>query len=490
MVWLRDSPAGQLGDDLPRLGDDRRRPALERFDLRTRRCEVLVDEVDDVFASGDGSRLVVADKQALRVLPADRKLPPGEEGDRYRVEVDLGRVRLEVDPPAEWAQAFDEAGRLMRDHYWREDMGGVDWAAVLERYRPLVARLGGQDDLVDLLWEVQGELGTSHAYVTPRPVPPDPLTRQGLLGADLGRDDDGTWRVRRVVPGDSSEPRARSPLSAPGVGVRAGDALLAVDGRDVGPEGPGPLLVGTATLPVELTVRTEQGETRRVVVTPLADEAPLRYQDWVNDRRRHVHEQSDGRLGYLHVPDMMAPGWAQLHRDLRLEMAREGVVVDLRENRGGHTSQLVVEKLARRVVGWDLARGFTPMRYPMDAPRGPVVAVADEWAGSDGDIVNAAIQALGIGPVVGTRTWGGVVGIDMKYQLVDGTTVTQPRYAFWLEGKGWGVENHGVDPDVEVVVTPQDRVAGRDPQLDTAIRIALEALEQRPAAAPPALPTD
>jgi tricorn protease len=266
--------------------------------------------------------------------------------------------------------------------------------------------------------------------------------------------------------------------------------VLAVDGRAVTAElGPGPLLVGTAGVPVELMVRTARGEVRRVAVTPLTDEVPLRYQEWVMHRRAHTHEASDGRLGYLHVPDMVSQGWAQLHRDLRLEMAREGVIVDVRENRGGHTSQLVVEKLARKVVGWDLPRGYSPQRYPHDAPRGPVVAVADEWAGSDGDIVNAAIQALGIGPVVGTRTWGGVVGIDMKYDLVDGTSVTQPRYAFWFEGKGWGVENYGVDPDIEVVVTPQDQVAGRDPQLDTAIEVALEALERTPAAAPPELPT-
>lgn len=201
-----------------------------------------------------------------------------------------------------------------------------------------------------------------------------------------------------------------------------------------------------------------------------------------------MHEHSGGRLGYLHVPDMVGSGWAQLHRDLRIEVAREGLVVDVRENRGGHTSQLIVEKLARRVVGWDLPRGRRPFSYPQDAPRGPVVAVANEFSGSDGDIVNAAIKALGIGPVVGTRTWGGVVGIDSKYRLVDGTAVTQPKFAFWFEGYGWGVENHGVDPDVEVVVTPQDHVAGRDPQLDEAIRIALESLAETPAKRAPELP--
>ncbi|WP_234370809.1 S41 family peptidase, partial [Streptomyces scabiei] len=253
--------------------------------------------------------------------------------------------------------------------------------------------------------------------------------------------------------------------------------------------GPGPLLVGTAGKAVELTVLPAGGgDLRHPVVVPISDEEPLRYHAWVADRRAYVHERSGGRLGYLHVPDMVGSGWAQLHRDLRVEVAREGLVVDVRENRGGHTSQLVVEKLARRIVGWDLPRGMRATSYPDDAPRGPVVAVANEFSGSDGDIVNAAVKALGIGPVVGTRTWGGVVGIDSRYRLVDGTLVTQPKYAFWLEGYGWGVENHGVDPDVEVVQAPQDHAAGRDPQLDEAIRIALEGLETTPAKTAPLLP--
>jgi tricorn protease len=169
-------------------------------------------------------------------------------------------------------------------------------------------------------------------------------------------------------------------------------------------------------------------------------------------------------------------------------MSYDGLVVDLRDNGGGHLSELVLEKLSRKVTGWVRARGFEPSRYPVDSPRGPVVAVTDEFAGSDGDIVSAGIKIRGLGPLVGTRTWGGVIGIDSRYQLVDGTRVTQPRYSFWLEGHGWGVENHGVDPDVEVVTTPQDRVAGRDPQLDRAVELALAALDEHPAATPPELP--
>ncbi|HEX4399257.1 MAG TPA: S41 family peptidase, partial [Trebonia sp.] len=368
-----------------------------------------------------------------------------------------------------------------------------------------------------------------------------------LLGADVSRAPDGRWLVDRVLPGESSDPRARSPLAAPGVAVLAGDEILEVDGRPVDPVyGPWPALAGTAGKPVELTIRpadpslvprptpdpdsdsdsdsdsssasTEnhadnpdsadhdssddppapndpttameppdadaaQGmETRRVVVVPLRDERRLRYQDWVAGRRQFVRARSDGRIGYLHVPDMMGEGWAHLHRDLRAEMSREALIVDVRGNRGGHTSQLIVEKLARRVIGWGFGRWLRPESYPEEAPRGPVVALADEFAGSDGDIVTAAIRALRLGPVIGARTWGGVIGIDGAHGLVDGTHITVPRYAFWFTDYGWGVENYGVDPDTEVLITPDDWAADRDPQLEVAVDRALALLAENPPA--------
>ncbi|MEU5094681.1 PDZ domain-containing protein [Streptomyces sp. NPDC020996] len=488
VLWLRHPVQGVLGASRATPEDTDPGSDLERYDLLQQRVEHLASDAEDFEVSGDGKRVLLWTGDRLRVVPSDRRASGDEDSDS-NVTVDLTRIRQTVDPAAEWRQMYEETGRVMRDHFWRPDMGGVDWDGVLDRYRPVLDRVATHSDLVDLLWEVQGELGTSHAYVVPRGGSGGP--RQGLLGADLSRHEDGSWRVDRVLPAETSDPDARSPLAAPGVAIRAGDAIVAVAGRPVDPvTGPGPLLVGTAGKPVELTVSPAGGgELRHAVVVPIADETPLRYHAWVAGRRAHVHERSDGRLGYLHVPDMMAPGWAQIHRDLRVEVAREGLVVDLRENAGGHTSQLVVEKLARRVVGWGVPRGMRPYSYPMDAPRGPVVAVADEWSGSDGDIVNAAIKTLGIGPVVGTRTWGGVIGIDSRYRLVDGTLITQPKYAMWLEGYDWSVENRGVDPDIEVVQRPQDWQEGRDAQLDEAIRTALQALETSPAKTPPALPT-
>ncbi|MGX2997295.1 S41 family peptidase [Streptomyces sp. JNUCC 64] len=488
LLWLRHPMTGVLGSARATPDAPAPKADLERYDLLQRRVEHLASDADHFAVSGDGKRVLLWTDGTLRVVPSDRRAPADEDGDAH-LTVDLSRVRQQIDPAAEWRQMYAETGRLMRDHFWRSDLGGVDWDAVLDRYRPVLDRVATHDDLVDLLWEVHGELGTSHAYVIPGGGWGHGDT-QGLLGADLSRHADGHWRIDRVLPSETSDPRARSPLAAPGVAVRAGDAVLAVGGHPVDPvTGPAPLLAGTADRPVELTVLPAQGgPARHVVVVPLDDEEPLRYHDWVAGRRAHVDALSGGRLGYLHVPDMQAPGWAQIHRDLRLEVLREGLIVDVRENRGGHTSQLVVEKLARRIVGWDLPRGQAPVSYPQDAPRGPVVAVANEFSGSDGDIVNAAIKALGIGPVVGTRTWGGVVGIDSRYRLVDGTLVTQPKYAFWLEGQGWDVENHGVDPDVEVVQRPQDHRAGRDRQLDEAVRIALAALVERPAKTPPSVP--
>jgi tricorn protease len=475
LVWTDSPIAGELGES--RNPDDDIRPSLQRWDFGKRKRVELAARIDDFAVSGDGAKLVVRDGKALNLVPADRK--PAEDGEDT-VSIDLDRIRLSVDPPAEWRQMVDETGRLMRDHYWVQDMAGVDWDAQVAKYRPLVDQLGSRDDLSDLLWEINGETGASHAYESPPPVAADPLLAPAFLGADLDRDEQGRWRISRIIAGDNSSRAARSPLSAPGVGAQPGELILAVNGRPVGPAGPAELLRGTADKPVELRL-SRAGIERSVVLRPLAADVELRYLDWVASRRAAVHRASDGRIGYVHVPDMVSSGWAAFHRDLRVEIARDALLVDTRDNRGGHTSQLVIEKLSRRVLGWSTARHYPTASYPSSAPRGPLASLANEWSGSDGDIVNAAFQALKLGPVIGTRTWGGVIGIDGRYKLVDGTEVTQPRFAYWFSNYGWGVENHGVDPDVVVDLPPQAWAQGADPQLQAGIEHLLAELERRPA---------
>lgn len=486
VLWVQESgETGALGTRRAGVKGDPTPDTLCLWSMSKRTMETVVDKVDDYSVSGDGRQLVVRHKDTVTISPADRR---PDEKDPAVVRVDLSRLRFEVSPREEWAQMFDENARLMRDHFWREDMDGVDWEGVVERWRPLVATLCSHDDLVDLLWETMAELNTSHAYVIPKEQPGDQGRRLGLLGADLSPADDG-WRIDRILPGESSDPQARSPLHGAGVDAREGDVIVAVDGAPVDPAyGPAAGLIGAAGKPVELTIRRD-GQDRRVVVVPLDDEESLRYQDWIRSRRIYVEERSGGRLGYVNIPDMASLGWAQLHRDLRHATRHEGVIVDVRYNRGGHTSQLVLARISKKLVGWNLGRHYERAEsYPQSAPRGPVVLVANEYSGSDGDIINAASQAIGLGPVVGRRTWGGVVGIDGRFDLVDGTSVTQPRYAFWLEGKGWGVENHGVDPDIEVIHSPADFFSDDDLQLDRAIDEALTRLEASPAVSEPVLP--
>ncbi|MEU9335037.1 S41 family peptidase [Streptomyces sp. NPDC048290] len=484
LLWLRWPISGALGETFANPADTTGRPTLEHFHIAKGKKSELVDHLDWFAPSGDGSRVVVMDEDELRAVPAT------EPGDGESTNwIDLRRVLHEVAPGAEWRQAYAEAGRLTRDYFWDPGMSGIDWPAILAQYRPLVDRVATPDEFADLLREVLGELGTSHAYVTAArrdEGPPHYQRRQGLLGANLVCRE-GLWHIGRILPGDSSDSKARSPLA--GTGIREGAVLTHVDGRPVHPvTGPYPLLAGAGGTTVELTFRpadSEPGPPRRVAVIPLLDERPLRYQDWVAGRREVVRALSDGRCGYLHIPDTGGSGWAQFNRDLRMEMSRPALIVDVRGNAGGHISELVVEKLTRTILGWDLTRGAQPVSYASTAPRGPLVALADEATASDGDMITAAFKLLGLGPVVGQRTWGGVVGMTGRHRLGDGTVITVPMNAAWFDAYGWGVENHGVEPDVPALRTPLDWAEGRYAQLDDAVALALAALTESPPAAPP-----
>ncbi|WP_329218125.1 S41 family peptidase [Streptomyces sp. NBC_01485] len=484
LVWLRWPISGALGETFANPDDTSGRPTLEYFNISKAKKSELVGDLDWFALSGDGTRLVVVDEGELRAVPST------ESGDLdSTVWIDLRRILHEVDPGAEWRQSYEEAGRLIRAYFWEPGMCGIDWDAVLDQYRPLVERVASPDEFADLLREVLGELGTSHAYVTAarrNEGPPHYQRLQGLLGANFVRRGD-SWTVGRILPGESSDSKARSPLA--GTGIREGAVLTHVDGRAVDPvTGPYPLLAGAGGTTVELTFTPAEGGTdhaRRVAVVPLTDERPLRYQDWVAKRRAVVRELSGGRCGYLHIPDMGGSGWAQFNRDLRMEVSRPALIVDVRGNAGGHISELVVEKLTRTILGWDLTRDAQPVSYASNAPRGPVVALADEATSSDGDMITAAFKLLKLGPVVGQRTWGGVVGMTGRHQLGDGTVITVPMNAAWFDAYGWSVENRGVTPDLEVLRTPLDWAEGRHAQLDDAIRLALDLLTLTPPATPP-----
>jgi len=464
---------------------------LEAYTLDTGQCERITDGLVDFEIAADHRTLLYRTRYRLRVIEAGKK-PNDDTEDCGRTSgwVDLDRVTISVRPDLEWRQMFREAWRLQRDQFWAEDMSGVDWSEVYQRYLPLVDRVSTRAEFSDLLWELQGELGTSHAYEHGGAYRPGPAYRQGYLGADWTVDPaNGAHRIARVLTGDIWAADDTSPLNRPGVDVRAGDDVLAVNGVAVGgPVTAAQLLANHAEQEVQLTVRRGDGPPRTVSVRAIAEEQRIRYRDWVDANRRLVHERTGGRVGYVHIPDMMGWGFAEFHRAWLVEYDREALVVDVRFNRGGHVSALLLERLTRRRLAYDFPRWGVPMPYPDEARRGPIVAITNEHAGSDGDMFSHAFKLLGLGTLIGKRTWGGVIGIWPRHKLADGTTTTQPEFSLAFDDVGWRVENYGTDPDIDVDITPQDYAKGLDPQLDLAIDHVLGELQRQPAHRPN--PTD
>jgi len=515
LLWTVLPIEGQQGRGGHKDGAGR----LEVFDFDTLQADTLLDKCDDFQLAADHATVLVRDGKRLRAVAADRAKDSaaphaGDDAPSRRSGwLDLNRVRVSVDPRAEWRQMLHEVWRAQRDHFWVADMSGVDWPAMWQRYAPLLPLVATRAELSDLIWELQGELGTSHAYEADgdhRKPPPVALGHlaaelrwaQGAAGGDDSGSDSGGWELTHIVRGDAWDAAADSPLNALGVQARVGERIVAVNGQPASRScPPQALLVHQAGSKVELTLASGSGAQctrRRVLVHTLADEVPARYREWVERHRAWVHAQSEGRVGYLHLPDMLADGFAEFHRYFGTECDRDALIVDLRYNRGGHVSELLLEKVARRRIAYNVPRWGRATPYPDESAAGPVVALCNEHAGSDGDIFAHGFKLMGIGPLVGTRTWGGVIGIWPRQLLVDGTETTQPEYSFWFRDVGWGVENHGTDPNVEVDNAPQDAAAGRDRQLETALSTALQlaagrkpALPQmqlRPNLAPPPLP--
>ena len=469
-VYILSYPVrGALGT--PSIGGERPKGSLSSFDLATDTHETVAEGVTAFDVSADGKTLAIWNGSKLRVVAAgwkDDKSAKDSPG-RDTGFLDMSRIRVEVDPGAEWKQMFTEAWRLQRDYFWSEDMTGVDWVAVHDRYLDLVERISTRSEFSDLLWEMQGELGTSHAYELGGEYRPEPGYTLGRLGADIEWSR-GAWRVARVPHGDSWDPVARSPLARSGVDVVVGDRILAVDGealdRETPPEA---LLVDRGGRTVTLSVGRGRRRPRNVIVEPLKSETALRYRDWVESNRSRVREETDGRCGYIHIPDMGAPGFAEFHRSWRQEVTADGLVIDVRFNRGGNVSQLLLQKLLRDRLGYRVTRWSLPRAFPTDAPAGPMVCLTNEFAGSDGDIFSHTFKMHDLGPLIGTRTWGGVVGIWPQQSLVDGTVTTQPEFGTWFNDVEFSVENYGTDPDIEVVIAPHDYGAGRDPQMERAL---------------------
>ncbi len=461
---------------------------LEMYDLEELRLETLFNGLTNFEVSSNGKTLIYRAGNQLRVVKAGEKADSNAAAPSRRSGwLDLGRIRLSVNPHAEWRQMYREAWRLQRDHFWTEDMSGVDWRAVYERYLPLLERVATRSEFSDLMWEMQGELGTSHAYEYGGDYPPRPSYDQGFLGADFRYDEAAdNYELLRIVPGDVWDPERAAPLHRLGLNLKPGDRLTAVNGRKVGRRRTlGEALVCQANNEVYVTFVRQGSETPETFsVKTLGSEFMLRYRAWVERNRQRVHEATEGQVGYVHIPDMGSHGFAEFHRGYLAEVDRPGLIVDVRFNGGGHVSQLILEKLARRRLGYDVSRWGAPTPYPLESVLGPMAALANEQTGSDGDMFCHAFKLMKLGPLVGKRTWGGVIGLAYRDSLVDGGVTTQPEFSFWFEDVHWGVENYGAEPDIEVEMRPQDYLTDADPQLERALAEIMRLLRTNPPTLP------
>lgn len=477
---LQAGPEGSIfyTEPMPATGGEPPRLRLQRYQLSEREAAPFLEGIRSYTLSGDRKKLLYRGRgDQWGVVGTDR---PASVGDGA---IDVAGLQMRVDPRAEWAQIFNETWRIQRDFFYDPEMHGADWNAVYDKYSPMVPHVGHRSDLSYLIATAAGELAVGHSYLTgDGDIPEDEAVSVGLLGADFDVEN-GAYRIRRIYTGENWNPELRAPLSAPGIQVAAGDYLLEVNGEPLAP--PTNLyraFEGTAGRQTLIRVNSEptHESSRVVTVVPVPSEAALRARAWIEDNRRRVDELSDGRLAYVWLPNTAGAGYTAFTRYYYAQQDREGAIIDERYNQGGMVADYIVNELDRKLMGYFARRSGAVSTSPMAGLYGPKVMIINESAGSGGDALPYYFKQRGIGPVVGTRTWGGLVGTLGVPATIDGGGITAPDLAFYdLDGR-WAVENEGVAPDIVVEYTPADVIAGRDPQLERAVQEALRLLEQNP----------
>jgi tricorn protease len=428
-----------------------------------------------------GSDLAILDLPSAKLDLADRKLS-------------LSDLKVRLDRRAEWNQIYNECWRQMRDFLFDPKLHGVDWAGMRRRYEPLLAHVQHRADLTFIIGEMIGELNIGHAYVGGGDLPKPERISLGLLGAVIQPDASGYFRIERILRGHNWDSKYRSPLTEIGVEIRPGDYILAVQGQSTrGMTDLYSALVGTAGKPVVLRVNREPKEegARDQTVIPTADEQPLYYLDWVLGNIEKVDKASGGKIGYVHVPDMGVPGLNEFAKFYYPQLHKEALVVDCRGNGGGNVSPMIIERLRREPAMWTVARNGSVNVDPSGQVLGPKVLLIDQHSASDGDIVGYRFRKHRLGPIIGQRSWGGVVGIRGSLPLLDGGILNRPEFSrFDLEAKEWIMEGTGVEPDIEVDNDPTREFSGTDDQLNRAIAELKKAMESKPVKIPqpPAYP--
>jgi tricorn protease len=489
--------------------------SLHAYDLKDRKDHVLLAGADGFAVSFDGRKLLYsapkegtgggegggASPHTYGII--EIKVPSGEGQSSEPASakplanvgdgaLKLDGMRMELDPPAEWTQIFNEVWRQQRDYFFESSMNGVNWQKEREKYAPLVPYVADRLSMTYVLGELIGELSNSHTYVGGGDYPDLDPVNVGLLGADLAPDNaSGYYRIAKIYPGENWNPALRSPVTEPGVIAKEGDYLLAVNGRPMRiPQNPEELFVNTVNQAVTITLNskpTTEG-SHNIVVRPIATEFGLHQLNWIESNRRKVEKLSGGRIGYVYLPNMGAEGLNEFVKQYFPQIRKEGMIFDVRYNGGGFVDQIIFERLRRVLAGMESARNWESDTEPPNVFNGYMACITNHYAASDGDYFSYFFKVYKLGPLIGERTWGGVRGIRGEIPLIDGGYITRPEFSLYGLDNQWLIENRGVQPDIVVDNTPGEVIAGHDPQMEKAVELVMQEITAHPKKLPPRPP--
>jgi tricorn protease len=469
-----------------RQGSKDAKPAFQLFDLGTQK-ETALGTINGYEISGDGKKALISRDGNYSIID----LPKAPLGTTE--SLNLSVMEMKLDHAKEWSQIYNECWRQMRDFFYDEKMHGVDWKAVKAKYEPLVAHMRHRADLTYVIGEMIAELNAGHAYVGGGDMPRPARVQLGLLGADLQRDSKtGYFKIAKILRGANWDKNLRSPLTEVGVNVNEGDFIISVNGQPTN-EMPNiyEALVNTAGKQVTLKVNSEPNPkgARETVVIPISSESSLYYYNWVQNNIKKVNDATDGKVGYLHVPDMQATGLNEFVKYFYPQVTKKALIIDVRGNGGGNVSPMLIERLRREVAMIRIARNTSPGTAPDEMIWGPKVCLMNEFSASDGDLFPWQFKHYKIGPVIGKRSWGGVIGIRGSLPLLDGGFLNKPEFSRYdITGKEWLIEGYGVDPDIVQDNDPAKEFSGVDEQLNRGIEEILDLLKKGEKTVPPAPP--
>lgn len=479
----------QIGSSIEIDGNPLNTSQLKRFNFEERKVDNVADNIESVTVSADGKQLLL--------VGSGNEISTAEIAETIEVKsLNTADVKALINPAEEWAQIFDEAWRNERDYFYDPNMHGLDWQAVYDKYQPLLKHVGRREDLNSLMRDMISEMEVGHNYIVGGDVHREETMSVGLLGADI-QVQNGLYRITNIYTGEAWNPHLKAPLAVPGNNINAGDYILEVDGRKVDASvNLYSLFVGKVDKQVRLTISHDgkANNARTLVVEPIKSDFNLRHWNWIESNRKYVEKATDGKVGYVYLPNTTTAGYTSFNRMFFAQVDRQGIILDERSNGGGQAANYIIDVLSREhLSGWKYRSGDMVYDTPAGAIYGPKVMLIDQDAGSGGDFLPYAFKRLELGTLIGKTTWGGLIGISANRNFIDGGRVTVPNFRFFTPDHEWRVENEGVTPDIEVELDPVAVNKGKDPQLDRAIIEVQQQLKDfKPVRhdTPPAFPTE